>query len=72
MDSFAAFSNIADKSSTSFRRLSSGEDWYLETNAAHAGMAMALRGLDHVQVSLGECRDIQGRSRAANQRQGLL
>eukprot|EP00421_Protoceratium_reticulatum_P046334 CAMPEP_0168452212 /NCGR_PEP_ID=MMETSP0228-20121227/49035_1 /TAXON_ID=133427 /ORGANISM="Protoceratium reticulatum, Strain CCCM 535 (=CCMP 1889)" /LENGTH=900 /DNA_ID=CAMNT_0008466853 /DNA_START=164 /DNA_END=2866 /DNA_ORIENTATION=- len=32
-------------------------DWYLEANAAHAGMRMALQHLDHVQVSLGGCRD---------------
>ncbi|CAE8702039.1 unnamed protein product [Polarella glacialis] len=32
-------------------------DWYLETNAAHAGMRAALAELDHVQVSLGQCTD---------------
>lgn len=30
-------------------------DWYLETNAAHAGMRAALESLDHLQVSLGPC-----------------
>eukprot|EP00931_Biecheleriopsis_adriatica_P115948 TRINITY_DN91681_c0_g1_i1.p1 TRINITY_DN91681_c0_g1~~TRINITY_DN91681_c0_g1_i1.p1 ORF type:complete len:582 (+),score=77.83 TRINITY_DN91681_c0_g1_i1:153-1748(+) len=30
-------------------------DWYLETNAAHAGMRSALHELDHVQLDLDSC-----------------